>query len=791
MSQGRSIPGERLKLTQKLNFRTTYLLMEALLFLGFSYLFIFSSTNANFINLDILKTSAVLVSIIGMIWFIVGKRTVIPLFWPWLVWILLYVVNVTLSVDPRRSVSQLVLMAVAIFIFALLTDLVGRGWPAELVIKCLLLAGSLVVLIGWLDVINWYRRWLEAAPGQWLPSIIYRPGSANVIAMFMNLLIVLALARLMSLKTMPGRILLVILIIASGGLLFLTSSRGGWLSLAVGIACLALLGSRFRHFDIRPIWRSIRHRPMIFVLFGLFSTVIFLVGGYLMYRQMIHPTHSWSFAVRRDLWLPAWQVFLKYPLLGSGAFTYSNAFMGQNSIPPLELYIHPHSMFFSILSERGILGIICAGWLVVSLGFALRNRLYEVKPEDLAVVIGASSALAALLFHSLFDSFHTEPIAFWGCLTALGAALGGSQAYRSHPAHWWQSRPWGTMLLIMGLWGGIWLQAPLFQGVDQANSNQISQAVTSFESAVQRDHQSVISYQQYGLANSILAERGDPQALGKAVQAFQETVRRNPEYAFNHANLGALYLNQGNLEGAQKEFQESINRAPSCMVCYLNLGVVFEANGNTTEASQAYQVVLKNRPDWADTYFWRSSSVRSAAFQSWKNNQQVQQPASLEQLEQNLEANPELVSSYIALAAARLQKGENEKAGKLLTLAELAYSSSPSDHLELLWEEAEIKANLGDLEGAIILGKQALQGYQLQGVNGPGSFGNLAYASLAFRQPAMAAELVPQMQLIGLPDFWGERFHQLIQWYKQTGNNEKAQEILQILEQEIPDFGID
>ena len=776
---------------QKLNPRTIYLLMEAVLFLGFSYLFLFSSTNANLINFDILKTSTVLVTIIGLVWFIAGKRTSMPLFWPLLAWVLLYCVSVAYSVDPRRSLGQMLLMAVAIFILALSTDLVGKGWPAELVIKCILLAGSLVVLIGWLDVLNWYRRWLEAAPGQWLPSIVYRPGSANVIAMFMNLLIILALARLVNTKALLGRILLVSLIFASSGLLFLTSSRGGWLSLAFGIICLGLLGSRFRKFDLKPAWQSLRQRPFILILIGLISAVILSAGGYLMYRQMIHPTHSWSFEVRYSLWLPAWQALQKFPWLGSGAFTYSNAFMGWNSVPPLILYIHPHSMVFAILAERGILGVLCAVWLVIALGFTLKNRLREVTPTDLAVVIGASAALAALLFHGLFDSFHTEPIAFWGVLAAIGAALGGSSTYRIQSKSWWQTRPWGMLLFILGLWGGLWLQAPLYQGVEQANSGQMSLAAASFENAVKRDQGSVIAYQQLGLANSILAEQGDAQALAKAVNAFQETVSRNPEYALNHANLGMLYFARGNFEDAQQELQESIKRASSCAVCYLNLGLVLEARGNLPAASEAYQSVLTFQPGWANAYFWRSTPVRSEVYRAWQTNQPVLEPATLAQLERNLAANPEVVTSYVALAERYIQTGENEKAGKLLKLAGLAYNASPTDHLELLWAQAELKASQGDFEGAVSSGEKALQGYQMQGVDGFGSFGSLAYASLAFRQPAMAVELVPQMQLISLPDFWGERLHQLGQWYKETGNKEKAQEIMQLLRKEIPDFGVD
>jgi hypothetical protein len=112
-----------------------------------------------------------------------------------------------------------------------------------------------------------------------------------------------------------------------------------------------------------------------------------------------------------------------------------------------------------------------------------------------------------------------------------------------------------------------------------------------------------------------------------------------------------------------------------------------------------------------------------------------------------------VVLSYVALAEEYIRTGQQEKTANLLQLAGLAYNASLTDRLELLWAKSELAANQGNLKGAAILGEQALQGYQILGVNGPGSFGNPAYSSLVFRQPAMAVELAPQMQLISLPDF--------------------------------------
>ena len=72
----------------------------------------------------------------------------------------------------------------------------------------------------------------------------------------------------------------------------------------------------------------------------------------------------------------------------------------------------------------------------------------------------------------------------------------------------------------------------------------------------------------------------------------------------------------------------------------------------------------------------------------------------------------------------------------------------------------------------------------MQRIGGPNTFGQLYYASLMCRRPAMAVELAT----ITLPDRWGQRMLQLGQWYAGLGEVDKAYSTYCELQKEIPDI---
>ena len=767
-----------------------YLLREDALFLGFSYLFLLNGTNNRLVDIDILRVSAVLLTLVGVAWFLVGKHTRLPLALPLLAWTLIYLVGVATSIDPRRSFDQMILMSASIFFFALVANLVGRGWPAELIIKSLLLACVVLVFIGWADVLVWYLRWLQSAPGEWIPKVVYRPASANVIAVFMNITIMLSLARLLFTRSWRGRIALGILVLAAGGLGFFTSSRAGWLAAATGLVFLGIVAYQSYSIATRvSIMAWLRRRLFLNGILVLCGLLFLFAAAWLFYHQALHPSHAPILSAREEYWPPAIQVFLRLPLLGSGPFTYASAFLSANSVPPKELYVHAQGSVFNLLAERGILGALAMAWLVVAIVRSLWQRLKDSQGEVKAVVAGASAALLAFCVQSIFDGFHTEPIGLWALVIALAAALSQPQSEISFVRSTWRG-PYWVLLIIAAAWVDLWLVTPLYQGVQLANTNQWQAAAAVFEQSAQRDPSSTVAYQQLGLAYSVLAAQDQGKELPQAAAALEKTTQLEPSWAINYANLGALYAAQGNLSQASRTLLESTRRAPGCALCYHNLGVVAEKSGNQAAAVQAYAQALQDQPEWQGAYFWRSTAFRQNFYQTWRASHPPAAPLSEKDLQTRLATDALETSTYVNLAEAYLEEGRLAEAARLLDQAGQAYAAGAIDPLELDWARAELAAAQGDLSTAVGLGQQALDDYLMQGIEGPNTFGQLYYAPLMFRRPAMAVELVPQLATIALPDRWGQRMLQLGRWYEARGDTGKAASIYQELQKEIPDIDL-
>lgn len=767
--------------------RWIYRFQLALLVIALSYLMLLNGSTNGLVDAGHQTGLAALVTAAALAWIIAGQRAPSPAGWSIVVWVGAYLAAVMFSIDPRRSLSQMELMGIGLLLFLLSADLAARGWPRELLVKAVLIVGALALSLSWLNASLWYRAWLQAAPGNWLPDITYRPGSANVVAMFMNLLILLAGGRVIVSRSWGARLGWGLLVLAAGGMLVLTSSRGGWAGAAAGLVVLVGLGLRGGLVDAARGWQLLRARPLLLVAAGVVVVGAGLAGGVFLYQRTIHPTHAPVAVARSEYWPPAWQNFLRHPLTGSGPFTYAGAFLAANSTPPKFLYIHAHGTPVNLLSEMGLLGF-AAGVLLAGTILAGLWRLW-VKIDnfsdlaDRGVEIGASAALAALAVHSLFDGFHAEPIGLWGLAVALGAALGQREAARTGTAIRWVN-VW-SLLLAGVLWADAWTAAPLYEGVSLANGARWQEAAAAFDLAVRRDPASVIAYQQRALANSVLAQQGQPGALDQAVRDLEEVVRREPAWAMNHANLGALYLVQDRLPEAGAAFGESLRRAPGCGICALNLGLVQEALGDPA-AVESYLLALQlGQP--GEAYLWRSSPLRQSAYQAWIASQPETPAPSQAELEAKLAGSTDLLTPYLALAEAYIAQGQLDQARGLLARAELAVSFSPLERLEREWLLAEIAAREMDAAQAVSLGLPAYQHYLLQGIYGPGSMGQSQYGPLMFRRPAMALELVPQLTTISLSDEWGRRAMMLANWLQRSGEEQAAGQIRQQVREAIPD----
>ena len=241
-----------LKFTQK----GTYLLKETIVILVISLLLLVIGYTHALIDLKILIIAASLWTIIALSWFFAGQHSPTPLKIPILIWVAVYTLTVIFSIDPRRSAGQMLIMSTSLFLFLLVYDLVSRGWSSRMFINGLLFAGSIITLAGLVNAAIWYRHWLIINPGDWLPSITYRPATANVLAPFNYLVVLIGITSIYFSKNRIYKLLIALLVLAAFLMLFLTSSRGGWLGAAAGLFTLGILIFIARKTKIKAVLDS-------------------------------------------------------------------------------------------------------------------------------------------------------------------------------------------------------------------------------------------------------------------------------------------------------------------------------------------------------------------------------------------------------------------------------------------------------------------------------------------------------------------------------------------------------
>ncbi|NJD68842.1 MAG: hypothetical protein C3F12_05895 [Candidatus Methylomirabilota bacterium] len=185
-------------------------------------------------------------------------------------------------------------------------------------------------------------------------SLGYPNHTATYLAMMLALLISLLL-----LMEWSARVKMLVWTVAGATALalFLTYSRGGWIAFA---ACLLFLSISLRQW--KPIVAVALLVTMILV--GLQAT------GRLWTRQitmLAHLDQDDSALERLRMWRGSILSLKDRPILGIGPRNFKHLDRERYDLPPLD---HAHSLFFTVLAERGLLGFL-------ALLAVLASYLYE------------------------------------------------------------------------------------------------------------------------------------------------------------------------------------------------------------------------------------------------------------------------------------------------------------------------------------------------------------------------------------------------------------------------------
>ena len=204
-----------------------YLIQETILIIIIVYLLLFASTYNGLMQSTTLGITAGLFMFLFILLVIYFHPVQISIERALYVFLIVIIMTVITSIDARRSIGEVWLVAAASFLMIVTASIVRRGWPAEMIAKVLLIVVGIIMVFSWIDAGGWYLEWLKTVPGQWLPWMAYRLPLPNFLAIMLNISLMMALARIVISSKGAARIFLALWITSAVLLLYLTSSRSG------------------------------------------------------------------------------------------------------------------------------------------------------------------------------------------------------------------------------------------------------------------------------------------------------------------------------------------------------------------------------------------------------------------------------------------------------------------------------------------------------------------------------------------------------------------------------------
>jgi hypothetical protein len=261
------------------------------------------------------------------------------------------------------------------------------------------------------ELINLVGSWWMAIR----PEVPFAPPHQNMIAGMLSIIIPLNFVWWVREKNRKNLLLLVIALAVLGYLaigLWLTSSRGAWFSLLVGLFAGAGLERMAKPFKTRGthIFLGLLCCALVVIIVSL----PVVMGVARTVPDVGFASDGNSIGSRITLYRYALDLAKEHWLLGGGLGSFPGLYSSYILLLPFPIFYYSHNIYLDIWIEQGIVGL--AAWLIIlagSIWLVGRTLLYEYLEEREARLLcsGILASLLALSLHGLVDN----PIyAEWG-----------------------------------------------------------------------------------------------------------------------------------------------------------------------------------------------------------------------------------------------------------------------------------------------------------------------------------------------------------------------------------------
>lgn len=134
-------------------------------------------------------------------------------------------------------------------------------------------------------------------------------------------------------------------------------------------------------------------------------------------------------------------------------------------------------------------------------------------------------------------------------------------------------------------------------GLGYFEERNLDKAIGAFNEALRLEPNAVESWFNMGVAYS---EKGDTEG---ALRCYLRSLFLSPENPKVRCNLGAVYFQNGQFEHADQCFRKAIEINPNYARAWDNLGATLSAQGKLDEAVQACRKAVEIKPDYAEAWF--------------------------------------------------------------------------------------------------------------------------------------------------------------------------------------------
>ncbi|MBS3770431.1 MAG: O-antigen ligase family protein [Bacteroidales bacterium] len=673
-----------------------------------------------------------------------------------------------------QSSNELYIWGFYYLTYVTLVQLAHQGWSKEHLINILILVGSTFIIFKWILAILWMIIWNDLTNIMSQSVLVNSVSSRNQTSVFAYSIFSLSLS--FFIRSKWNNVFYLLSLLSSAFMVIISTSRGGLIGLSFSLI-LVISGHILRKTNInlksiKKYWRK----------------AVWGGGGFLLLIGLV----AWrilsvkrsGMGIRFRFWSSAAEEFFKNPIFGSGLYTMGNNLLNNLTIQPLEtqLHTHAHSIYFNVLGELGIIGIIS---FLLLLFITIKSLWINFSQDNSYLHLGAMGALGGFLAHGLVDTLYVEPRITFLITIILGIAISSSKN-RIQIVNKYIPIFSGVVITVILISG--WLlfgQRHIYENaLSKGNSNNWVQAYDEFNKLIKYKPKYALAYQQKGMAASeisLIPGNDNSFWISKSIQDFENAIRYDPSWPVNYANLGVLYASQQKYDKALDYMEKAYSLAPQSALINLNYAVIAEEAGETELARRYYWKVIDYKVNWIGGPFWEETDLRRLIFNQYTNMRWVYKGPELYEAQYLglIEKGKHSRGIHLGLAKIYLNEGDIKAAERETEIADMLSRKFDEGHLNLLWYKAKIEFMNGNEERAFQLANQAFQGWEKQSIRGPGTYASIRYGENYFRRPDFKNDLVPQFTIAPMPTLWINREIKVAKWYLKFDKVELAEKLLE------------